>query len=45
MKSYSSREILQILIEEGWYIASTRGDHYQRKPPDKERTGNSHTPS
>lgn len=35
MKSYSSREILQILIADGWYIARTRGDHHQLKHPVK----------
>jgi predicted RNA binding protein YcfA (HicA-like mRNA interferase family) len=35
MKSYSSREILQILTEDGWEVARVRGDHYQLKHPTK----------
>ncbi|WP_132012546.1 type II toxin-antitoxin system HicA family toxin [Hydrogenispora ethanolica] len=35
MKSYSSREILQILNNDGWYIVNARGDHYQLKHPTK----------
>ena len=35
MKSYSSREILQILKDDGWYIVRTRGDHHQLKHPTK----------
>lgn len=31
MKSYSSRDVLQILKENGWYIDSICGDHYQLK--------------
>lgn len=35
MKSYSSREIIQILIADGWYLARTKGDHCQFKHPTK----------
>ncbi|KLU64033.1 YcfA-like protein [Desulfosporosinus acididurans] len=35
MKSYSSREIIQILIEDGWYKVSTEGDHHHFKHPTK----------
>lgn len=31
MKSYSSKEILQILQENGWYIESQKGSHVQLK--------------
>ena len=33
MKSYSSREIIKILKENGWYLARVDGDHYQFKHP------------
>ncbi len=35
MKSYSSREIINILKKDGWYILRVRGDHYQMKHPTK----------
>lgn len=35
MKSYSSREIIQILHEDGWYEISCEGDHHQFKHPSK----------
>jgi predicted RNA binding protein YcfA (HicA-like mRNA interferase family) len=35
VKSYSSREILRILQDDGWYIIATRGDHHQLKHPTK----------
>lgn len=31
MKNYSSREIIKILEDDGWYLDSTRGDHHQFK--------------
>jgi len=34
-KNISSREILQILSEDGWYIVRIEGDHYQLKHPVK----------
>lgn len=35
MKSYSSREVLQILIADGWYEVACDGDHHQFKHPKK----------
>lgn len=35
MKSYSSREIIKILEEDGWYCVKTVGDHWQFKHPAK----------
>lgn len=35
MKSYSSREVMQILKDDGWYIVNTEGSHYQLKHPTK----------
>lgn len=35
MKSYSSKEILQILQQNGWYIESQKGSHVQLKHPTK----------
>ncbi|MDB0516957.1 addiction module toxin, HicA family [Clostridioides difficile] len=35
MKSYSSREILKILITDGWYEVNCVGDHHQFKHPTK----------
>lgn len=32
-KSYSSREVIKILKENGWYLARVDGDHYQFKHP------------
>lgn len=31
MKSYSSREVIKILIEYGWYEVGCVGDHHQFK--------------
>ena len=28
MKSYSSREIIKILEQDGWYLVHTVGDHF-----------------
>ncbi len=28
MKGYSSREIISIMIADGWYLTETRGDHH-----------------
>ncbi|WP_342547631.1 type II toxin-antitoxin system HicA family toxin [Paenibacillus sp. FSL P2-0089] len=33
MKSYSSREVLRILNENGWYKVHSVGDHFQFKHP------------
>ena len=32
---YSSREILQMLKADGWYLAAVVGDHHQYKHPTK----------
>lgn len=31
MKSYSSREVIRILMDDGWYEAGCVGDHHQFK--------------
>ena len=33
MKSYSSREVIQKLKEDGWYEVKTEGSHHQFKHP------------
>lgn len=35
MKSYSSREVIKILKEDGWYEVGCVGDHHQFKHPIK----------
>lgn len=35
MKSYSSREIIKLLKEDGWYEVGCDGDHHQFKHPTK----------
>ena len=35
MKSYSSREIIKLLKEDGWYEVNVTVDHYQFKHPTK----------
>jgi len=35
MKSYSSREVIKILEENGWYFVRCVGDHYQFKHQSK----------
>ncbi len=35
MKSYSSREVIQILTADGWREVSCVGDHHQFKHPAK----------
>lgn len=35
MKSYSSRDVLRILKEDGWYEVHCVGDHHQFKHPTK----------
>ena len=35
MKSYSSREVIQILNADGWYWVGCVGDHHQFKHPTK----------
>lgn len=31
MKSYSSREVIEILEDDGWYLVQVTGSHYQFK--------------
>lgn len=35
MKSYSSREVIQILKADGWYLVNVEGSHHQFKHPVK----------
>lgn len=35
MKSYSSKEIIKIISDDGWYRIDTVGDHYHYKHPTK----------
>lgn len=35
MKSYSSREVIQMLKADGWYEVNCVGDHHQFKHPSK----------
>ncbi|MDP4120201.1 MAG: type II toxin-antitoxin system HicA family toxin [Bacillota bacterium] len=35
MKSYSSRQIIKILTDDGWYEVGCDGDHHQYKHPIK----------
>ena len=35
MKSYSSREVINILKADGWYEVACVGDHHQYKHPEK----------
>lgn len=35
MKSYSSREIISLLLKDGWYEIACGGDHHQFKHPTK----------
>jgi predicted RNA binding protein YcfA (HicA-like mRNA interferase family) len=35
MKSYSSREVIQLLKQDGWYEVCCDGDHHQFKHPTK----------
>lgn len=35
MKSYSSREVIRILIDDGWCEVGCTGDHHQFKHPTK----------
>lgn len=35
MKSYSSRELIKILVADGWYEVNCVGDHHQYKHPTK----------
>lgn len=35
MKSYSSREVIKKLEEDGWFLVAISGSHYQFKHPTK----------
>lgn len=35
MKAYSSRDLIKIIENDGWYLVHTVGDHYQYKHPAK----------
>lgn len=35
MKSYSSREVIQMLLADGWHEVNCEGDHHQFKHPTK----------
>lgn len=35
MKSYSSREVIKMLEEDGWHLVNTVGSHHQFKHPTK----------
>lgn len=35
MKSYSSREVIKMLKENGWYLDETEGSHHQFEHPAK----------
>ncbi|MBR0227906.1 MAG: type II toxin-antitoxin system HicA family toxin [Clostridia bacterium] len=35
MKSYSSREVIRILKDDGWFEVNCEGDHHQFKHPEK----------
>ena len=35
MKSYSSREVIKVLLDDGWKEIACDGDHHQYKHPTK----------
>ena len=35
MKGYSSREIISLMIADGWFLVDTRGGHHYFKHPNK----------
>lgn len=35
MKSYSSREVISMLRNDGWYLCSSEGSHHHYKHPTK----------
>ena len=35
MRSYSSRDVIQALKADGWYLVNTVGSHHQFKHPQK----------
>ncbi len=36
MKSYSSKEVMRMLLDDGWYEVNCVGDHHQFKHPIKQ---------
>ena len=38
LKTYSSREVIEILIQDGWYEVRVNGSHHQFKHPVKKGT-------
>lgn len=38
MKKFKVKEVLQLLKNDGWYLARTKGDHKQYKHPNKPGT-------
>lgn len=39
MKGYSSREVIKMLLEDGWYEVKVVGSHHQYKHPTKPGKG------
>ena len=35
MKSYSSREVIRLLVEDGWFLVRIDGSHHHFKHPTK----------
>lgn len=35
MKSYSSRELIKLVTDDGWYLVNVVGSHHQYKHPTK----------
>lgn len=35
MKSYTSKELIKIIMDDGWYEVAVRGSHHQFKHPTK----------
>ena len=38
MRSYSSREVIKALLDDGWYEVRCQGSHHQFKHPQKKGT-------
>ena len=38
MKKYKVKDVLQMLLKDGWFLARTKGDHRQFKHPFKSGT-------
>lgn len=37
MKTIKVRDLIKLLLKDGWYLAYTKGDHRQFKHPTKKR--------